>query len=144
MWPDEVASYTGEFKEDKRDGYGEYVYNYGSRQFRGYWKKDKQHGIGFVTGDLDLNERKGLWDRGRLCKWLINRNGEEEVGDGLPEVNIEDSMITVMSTDRNDFEMSYSQASTPRKKSINIPGSDTNDRLSAMSGKYSAEDKHLS
>lgn len=40
-WPEEVASYTGSFKEDKRDGYGEYFYNHCSRSFRGYWKNDK-------------------------------------------------------------------------------------------------------
>jgi hypothetical protein len=36
-WPDQVAQYTGQFQNDKRDGYGEYTYNYGSRKFVGYW-----------------------------------------------------------------------------------------------------------
>jgi hypothetical protein len=40
-WPDQIAQYVGHFKEDKRDGYGEYTYNYGSRTFLGFWQNDK-------------------------------------------------------------------------------------------------------
>ena len=108
-WPEEVACYSGQFKEDKRDGYGEYIYNYGSRTFRGYWKSDKQHGIGFVAGDLEIKARKGLWEEGKLVKWIVNNKDNIQNDCNLLK---QDSLVTVHTFDKNEFEMEYSQQSS--------------------------------
>ena len=60
-----------------------------------------------MSGDLDHNKQKGLWERGNLVKWIVNR---EHACEGFDYCE-SDSVVSVETKDRNDFELEYSQIS---------------------------------
>mmetsp|Transcript_35099 Transcript_35099/g.40561 ORF Transcript_35099/g.40561 Transcript_35099/m.40561 type:complete len:97 (+) Transcript_35099:594-884(+) len=53
--------YEGEFKDDKRHGFGVFVWPSG-KEYRGYWKNGKMHGEGKVIKDGVVTE--GKWKNG--------------------------------------------------------------------------------
>ena len=55
--------YTGEFKKDKRSGYGSMLYLSERRLYVGKWSKDKPHGTGVVyalTAAKSVKYSKGV------------------------------------------------------------------------------------
>ena len=59
--------YTGEFKENLRDGFGKFTFRDG-REYKGMWVLGKQHGEGELILE-DGTEKKGTWREGAF----INR-----------------------------------------------------------------------
>lgn len=73
MGPD-GRHFKGEYKNDKKEGYGEYTWPDG-RKYNGPWKNNKMHGIGHFIG-ADGKIRKGEWCDNKLVYWL--QEGPEE------------------------------------------------------------------
>ena len=65
---EKCARYNGEFKEDKKEGKGTFIWEDG-RKFVGEWKEGKQHGPGSYT-NARAETRKGIWKSGKLLKWI--------------------------------------------------------------------------
>jgi hypothetical protein len=65
-WPS-GASYSGIFKDNMRDGKGQYIYPGGRHTYQGYYKKDVKSGKGSekwpngqkYSGNYKNNERNG-------------------------------------------------------------------------------------
>ena len=79
MWSD-LKKYEGCYKDDKKEGYGEYTWPDG-RIYKGYWKEGKQHGLAEYRtvqktkqGEKVTN-RYGRWDNGRRVKWFTITQG---------------------------------------------------------------------
>ena len=51
---DDQTRYLGEFKNNKKDGYGIYKYSALGLIYEGYWKKNKWHGLGVVGQDKNV------------------------------------------------------------------------------------------
>ena len=68
----EQTRYQGTFVNDKREGYGYYYENFGSKSFRGCWKNDLKHGVGYVREELETLEKKGMWNQGEHISWITN------------------------------------------------------------------------
>ena len=68
IWPDN-RKYEGEFKNGKKDGYGTYTLANG-KIYRGNWKEGKKNGEGEVyIPNLNI-WKKGIWDNGKIIKWI--------------------------------------------------------------------------
>lgn len=73
--------YKGEYKNDKKDGYGIYRWADG-RIYEGWWHKGKQYGLGkYINSEGNLMQdlvglKYGLWENGKRAKWF-----------GMPEVS---------------------------------------------------------
>ena len=70
--------YNGEYKHDYRTGEGAIIYSTG-HGWSGEWNKGKQDGTGFQfqfnsneqsNNPLGLHIRKGIWDNGRVTRWI--------------------------------------------------------------------------
>lgn len=60
--------YSGEYKNDKKHGYGTYTWTDG-RKYIGEWVNSKRHGRGKIVSQ-DGSEREGMWEEDRRVKWL--------------------------------------------------------------------------
>ena len=66
-WQD-GRKYEGEYKDDKKHGYGVYTWQDG-RIYEGYWFRGKQHGLGrYAVPDSAL--KHGLWEEGKRIEWF--------------------------------------------------------------------------
>ena len=74
---DGSREYTGEFKDDERHGKGTYLWDFGTKSYRGFWRNGTKDGVGYVRDEFDFVEKKGLWYCGKLIKWLP-RDEEDE------------------------------------------------------------------
>jgi hypothetical protein len=63
-WPD-GKFYEGEYKNDKKDGYGKYFWE--GKSYEGTWLNGKQNGYGsiYINNELIL---KGFWRYGKVIK----------------------------------------------------------------------------
>ena len=61
--------YEGEYKDDKRNGYGIFYWPDG-RIYKGYWKEGKQDGIGEFFNPKKNKWKKGEWEKGKRIKWI--------------------------------------------------------------------------
>ena len=64
-WPEGGKYYDGEYKNDKKDGYGKYYWE--GKCYEGTWFNGKQNGYGsiFVNNELFL---KAFWKYGKIIK----------------------------------------------------------------------------
>ena len=64
-WPEEGKYYEGEYKNDKKDGYGKYFWD--GKCYEGTWFNGKQNGYGsiYIYNELFL---KALWRYGKIIK----------------------------------------------------------------------------
>lgn len=64
LWPD-GKFYEGEYKNDKKDGYGKYFWD--GKSYEGTWLNGKQNGYGsiYINNELIL---KGFWRYGKVIK----------------------------------------------------------------------------
>lgn len=67
IWPDK-RKYTGEYKQDKKEGYGIFEWSDG-RIYKGYWHNGKQHGEGEFYNPKEKAWKKGIWNEGRRVRW---------------------------------------------------------------------------
>ena len=63
-WPQDRKVYKGQFKDDKREGYGVLSWKDG-RVYEGEWKQNLQHGQGRMK-DTQGQWKSGRWEDGRL------------------------------------------------------------------------------
>lgn len=68
VWQD-GRSYKGRYEYNKKHGFGTYTYSDGS-QYRGNWVHGMQHGEGCIIDAESDEERRGIWQNGKLSKWL--------------------------------------------------------------------------
>lgn len=61
--------YEGDYDTNKKQGKGTYTYSDGSK-YQGEWYEGQQHGIGSIIDVDNAFERKGVWEKGKLKKWL--------------------------------------------------------------------------
>jgi antitoxin component YwqK of YwqJK toxin-antitoxin module len=94
--PKEVESYIGDFKDNKRDGYGrEFYQSTKTVKFEGYWKSGLKHGQQceysqtgerIFEGDYKSDSRDGkgseYFRSGILCKFESNYRGNKKHGAG--------------------------------------------------------------
>ena len=57
----------GEYKDDKKHGYGEFFWPDG-RAYKGNWMEGRQEGEGRFIGS-NGQERKGIWRSGSKIEW---------------------------------------------------------------------------
>ena len=76
-WLDGSREYTGEFVEDERHGQGTYVWENGTKSYRGCWRNGLKDGIGYVRDDYTYVEKKGLWWCGKLVQWMPKDDDDE-------------------------------------------------------------------
>jgi hypothetical protein len=69
-------TYEGEYKEDKRTGYGIYYWTDG-RIYRGYWYNGSMHGLGIYTSSNKNKEKYGLWEMGKRVCWFDQKTIEQ-------------------------------------------------------------------
>jgi hypothetical protein len=64
------AQYSGEFRNNKRNGFGIMKYSLHAEQYIGFWMDNKFHGEGiFIYGDNQLEKvKEGLWINGTFQK----------------------------------------------------------------------------
>lgn len=69
-WPD-GRSYVGNYENDQKNGYGTFKWRNG-KAYQGEWRNGRQHGEGVLINDPknEEHERKGIWEDGRLKRWL--------------------------------------------------------------------------
>ena len=66
-----AAIRLGEYKDNKKDGYGKMVAADGNI-LEGFWKNGVQHGLGmYVTRE---ETKFGIWNSGRCERWLLSHN----------------------------------------------------------------------
>lgn len=65
---DGECTYTGEWKENKKNGNGNSIVN-GYAYYEGEWKNDKPHGYGVLNDSKGIIQYKGNWENG---KYKIN------------------------------------------------------------------------
>ena len=72
-WKNEGKKYSGYFLNDKRHGFGFYLWRKPSlRIFIGFWYRGKQNG---VAKYMDIKKSKfGIWKNGKLVKWFKNKD----------------------------------------------------------------------
>ena len=58
---------------------------------------------------MEIKARKGLWEEGKLVKWIVNNKDNIQNDCNLLK---QDSLVTVHTFDKNEFEMEYSQQSS--------------------------------
>ena len=58
-WPD-GREYEGEYLNDKKEGYGRYVWPGNQKVYEGQWKAGQQHGDGYFTL-ISGKTRRGQW-----------------------------------------------------------------------------------
>ena len=69
--------YSGAWKDDKRNGYGTYLWEDGQK-YIGYWKNDLRHGKGSVS--FKNGERlEGVWTEGKLNGEVIKTDKQNRV-----------------------------------------------------------------
>ena len=73
-WSD-GRSYLGEYKDDKKHGYGIYKWNDG-RLYLGNWMRGKQHGLG-IYKTAQTGFKYGLWEEGKRIEWFDEQQTEE-------------------------------------------------------------------
>ena len=61
-----VQTYIGEFKEDKKNGFGTFIYSNGDI-YKGKWFNDKRHGRGVLICN-DGSLKKGVWKDDKLLE----------------------------------------------------------------------------
>lgn len=71
-WKD-GKTYVGEYKNDKKDGFGIYYWKEPNpKAYIGFWKNGKHDGIGkYITKE---KSRIGLWNKGEKVRWFNNYN----------------------------------------------------------------------
>ena len=67
IYADKVT-YDGQFKDDKKTGFGVYKWPDG-RIYIGWWFNGRQHGYGTYTGKEKI-EKYGLWEHGKRITWF--------------------------------------------------------------------------
>ena len=72
LWPD-GRKYEGEFKNDKKNGYGEFTSSDG-KKYKGEWKDGKQNGEGELFNPKDNTWKKGIWANGKRVKWITTQS----------------------------------------------------------------------
>ena len=78
-WKD-GKKYIGNYKNDKKDGFGIYSWKIDKKIFIGFWSGGKQDGIGKY---MDKKRTKyGIWKNGKRVKWFIEENEIYEFLDG--------------------------------------------------------------
>ena len=85
-----TAQYTGEFRNNKRNGFGIMKYSLHAEQYIGFWLDNKFHGEGiFIYGDNQLEKiKEGLWINGTFQKELkVSFNYK------LDEINVSKSTL---------------------------------------------------
>ena len=68
VWPDQ-RKYTGEYKNDKKEGYGVFEWADG-RKYKGFWMNGKQHGEGEFYNQKEDQWKKGVWNDGKRVRWI--------------------------------------------------------------------------
>ena len=61
--------YIGNYKNDKKEGYGEFIWNNG-KKYRGNWKNGNQNGEGEFFFPTEKIWKKGIWKNGKRIKWI--------------------------------------------------------------------------
>lgn len=70
LWTD-GKKYKGYYVDDKKNGFGMYLWSEPIRVYIGFWRDGKQHGIGkYISPN---KERFGLWANGNRLKWYENK-----------------------------------------------------------------------
>ena len=60
--------YIGYFENNKKTGFGIYVWSNPVKLFIGYWKNGKQHGVGKYISNKSV--KYGLWNEGEREIWF--------------------------------------------------------------------------
>lgn len=60
--------YIGYFENNKKTGFGIYVWSNPVKIFIGYWKNGKQHGLGKYISNRSI--KYGIWNEGERETWL--------------------------------------------------------------------------
>lgn len=88
-WLDGSREYRGDFMDDERHGQGTYIWENGTKSYRGYWRNGLKDGVGYVRDEFDYVERKGLWFCGKLIKWMpMDEEDEGQDGESLKSADI--------------------------------------------------------
>ena len=66
-WPD-GRRYEGNYKDDKKSGFGIYTWKKEGKKYEGEWQNGKQHGVGKMIFE-DGTEKNGKWENGKLKSW---------------------------------------------------------------------------
>ena len=80
-WPDN-RKYCGEYKDDKKDGYGVFEWSDG-RIYKGFWKNGKQDGEGEFFNISTQQWRKGIWKEGKRVQWIDDENTDNAENNGI-------------------------------------------------------------
>ena len=73
-------TYSGDFYEDKKQGYGTFQWPKGIK-YEGGWLDNQKHGMGTIF--MENKKRKGEWELGKRIRWItedkdINDEGQFE------------------------------------------------------------------
>ena len=71
--------YTGEYKDDKKDGYGLFEWADG-RKYKGYWLDGRQNGEGMFYNVNQQKWRMGYWENGKRVRWIEEEKEKENEG----------------------------------------------------------------
>lgn len=69
---DIFKNFLGEYKDDKKHGFGIFTWQDG-RKYIGEWKEGKQHGKGCFINQKG-EKREGEWADGKRLRWLDEVN----------------------------------------------------------------------
>ena len=70
-WPD-GRIYVGEYLEDKKHGYGEFLWPGGEKKYEGFWENDQPHGRGIL---IERGGEKKTGNFFKILKYIFQVNG---------------------------------------------------------------------
>ncbi len=62
--------FVGNYVEDLKEGFGMHYWKNPNRVYVGFWKENKQHGVGCVIGKGFF--KYGTWQNGNRTSWIRN------------------------------------------------------------------------
>jgi hypothetical protein len=80
LWADDGDTYTGQFSEGKKNGFGIYRYSEQDSRYIGYWEEDVKKGYGQDISNTSGEMLRGIWNDNEL---IMPDTEKDKQGDAI-------------------------------------------------------------